>query len=100
MKKFCLLLFAALLLLSGSGCAWFRSMFNEPERQPVAFNCINQVYQCITDSTTFYFDTEKTLKSIGNAPTNDNEAFLKAVLQSYSESLTNKKYTVSSSLSE
>ena len=76
--------------------AFGRDVFNEPERQPVAFNCINQVYQCITDSTTFYFDTEKTLKSIGNAPTNDNEAFLKAVLQSYSESLTNKKYTVSS----
>ena len=35
MKKFCLLLFtSALLLLSGSGCAWFRSMFNEPERPP------------------------------------------------------------------
>ena len=34
MKRICLLLFAALLLLSGSGCAWFRSMFNEPERPP------------------------------------------------------------------
>ena len=33
MKKFCLLLFAAVVLLcSGNGCAWFRSMFNEPER--------------------------------------------------------------------
>lgn len=32
MKKFCLLLFTAVLLLAGNGCAWFRSMFNEPER--------------------------------------------------------------------
>ena len=33
MKKFCLLLFAAVVLLcSGNGCAWFRGMFNEPER--------------------------------------------------------------------
>ena len=34
MKKFYFLLFTSVLLLSGSGCAWFRSMFNEPERSP------------------------------------------------------------------
>ena len=33
MKKFPILLLAALVLLfSANGCAWFRSMFNEPER--------------------------------------------------------------------
>ena len=76
--------------------AFGRDIFNEPERQPVAFNCINQVYQCITDNSTFYFDTEQTLKRIGKAPTYDDEAFLKAVLQRYAESLTTHKYTVNS----
>lgn len=76
--------------------AFGRDIFNEPERQPFAVNCINQVYQCITDSTTFYFDTEKTLKSIGNAPTNEDIDFLKAVLQRYAESLTTRKYTINS----
>lgn len=76
--------------------AFGRDVFNEPECQPVAYNCINLMYQCITDNTTFYFDTKKTLKSIGNAPTHNDEAFLKAVLQRYAQSLTNKKYTVSS----
>jgi hypothetical protein len=34
MKKFCLLLFAAVLLLfAANGCAWFRSIFNEPEHR-------------------------------------------------------------------
>lgn len=75
--------------------AFGRDVFNEPKRQPVAFNCINQMYQCITDSTTFYFDTEKTLKSIGNTPTHNDEAFLKAVIQRYAKCLTDKKYTIS-----
>ena len=74
--------------------AFGRDIFNEPERTPVAYNCINQVYQYITDSTTFYFDTEKVVKRIGNEPTKGNKDFLKAVLQRYSESLTNKIYTV------
>ena len=73
--------------------AFGRDIFNEPEREPVAFNCINQVYQCITDSTTFYFDSEKVVKSMGNTPTKRKEDFLKAVLQRYSESLTNRSYT-------
>ena len=74
--------------------AFGRDIFNEPEREPVAINCINQVYQCITDSTTFYFDTEKVVKRIGNEPTKGNIDFLKAVLQRYAESLNNKSYTV------
>ena len=73
--------------------AFGRDIFNEPDREPVAFNCINQVYQCITDSTTFYFDTEKVVKSIDKTPTKGNEDFLKAVLQRYAESLTNRSYT-------
>lgn len=74
--------------------AFGRDVFNEAERQPVAFNCINQMYQCITDNTTFYFDTEKTIKSIGNAPTPNDEDFLKAVIQRYAKCLTDKKYTI------
>jgi phosphoglycerol transferase MdoB-like AlkP superfamily enzyme len=73
--------------------AFGRDIFNEPEREPVAFNCINQVYQCITDSTPFYFDSEKVVKCMGNTPTKRKEDFLKAVLQRYSESLTNRCYT-------
>lgn len=74
--------------------AFGRDIFNETTREPVAFNCINQVYQCITDSTTFYFDTEKVVKSIGNTPTKEETDFLKAVIQRYGESLTNRSYTV------
>ena len=34
MKKFCLLFFAAVVLLfSANGCAWFRRTFNEPEHR-------------------------------------------------------------------
>ena len=72
--------------------AFGRDVFNEPERKPVAFNCINLVYQCISDSATFYFDTEKVVKHIGNAPTEENKNFLKAVLQRYSESLSSRNY--------
>ena len=74
--------------------AFGRDIFNEPEREPVAYNCINQVYQCITDSTTFYFDTKKVVKSMGSTPTKGNEDFLKAVLQRYAESLTNRSYAI------
>lgn len=70
-----------------------RDVFNEPERRPVAFNSVNRVYQCITDVSTFYFDTDKTLKYIGSEPTIDNEDFIKSMLQRYAECLDNKKYT-------
>ena len=73
--------------------AFGRDVFNEPQRQPVAFNCINQMYQCITDSTTFYFDTEKVVETIEGKPKNEDEDFLKAVLQNYAESLKEKRYT-------
>jgi phosphoglycerol transferase MdoB-like AlkP superfamily enzyme len=73
--------------------AFGRDVFNEPQREPVAFNCINQMYQCITDSTTFYFNTEKVVEIKEGNPQKSDEDFLKAVLQSYAESLTNKRYT-------
>ncbi len=74
--------------------AFGRDVFNEPQRQPVAFNCLNQLYQCITDSTTFYFDTEKVVETVEGRPKKEDEDFLKAVLQSYGECLTNKRYTI------
>lgn len=74
--------------------AFGRDVFNEPERKPAAINCINQIYQCITDSTTFYFDTENVVKTIGKPVEKEDEDLLKAVLQRYSESLTRKAYTV------
>ena len=74
--------------------AFGRDVFNEPKRKPVAFNCVNQVYQCITDSTTFYSDTEKVLKTVTGQVQEKDEDFLKAVLQHYAESLNNKTYKV------
>ena len=74
--------------------AFGRDVFNEPRRRPVAFNCINQLYQCITDSTTFYYDTEKVVETIEGKPQKEDEDFLKAVLQRYAESLANKRYTI------
>ena len=73
--------------------AFGRDVFNEPERRPVAFNCINQVYQCITDSSTFYFDTKQVVKSYGE-PKSEDVDLLKAVLQRYAACLTDKDYTV------
>jgi len=74
--------------------AFGRDVFNEPQRQPIAFNCINQMYQCITDSTTFYFNTERVVEIKEGKPGKDDEDFLKAVIQSYAESLANKRYTI------
>jgi membrane-anchored protein YejM (alkaline phosphatase superfamily) len=74
--------------------AFGRDVFNEPERKPVAFNCVNQVYQCITDSTTFYFDTKKVLKTVAGQAQEKDEDLLKAVLQHYAESLNNQTYTI------
>lgn len=73
--------------------AFGRDVFNEPERKPVAFNCINHMYQYISDSTVFYFDTEKVLKTVEGQAQKRDEDFLKAVLQHYAESLSNKTYS-------
>ena len=74
--------------------AFGRDVFNEPERGPVAINCLNQIYQCITDSVTIYYDTESVVRTIGEDKNQKAETFLKAFLQRYSESLSEKKYTV------
>jgi arylsulfatase A-like enzyme len=74
--------------------AFGRDVFNEPERQPVAFNFINQVYQYITDSTVFYHDSEKVLKTVKGEVQQKDEDFLKAMLQRYSESLSQQNYKV------
>lgn len=74
--------------------AFGRDVFNEPERQPVAFNFINQVYQCITDSTVFYSDAEKVLKTVKGEVQQKDENFLKAMLQHYAESLGQHNYKV------
>ena len=74
--------------------AFGRDVFNEPERQPVAFNFINQVYQYITDSTVFYHDSEKVLKTVKGEVQQKDEDFLKAMLQHYAESLEQHYYKV------
>lgn len=74
--------------------AFGRDVFNEPERKPVAFNCINQVYQCITDSTTFYSDSKEIMKSVIGSPSKEDMDYLKAVLQHYSNTLTRRCYKV------
>jgi phosphoglycerol transferase MdoB-like AlkP superfamily enzyme len=74
--------------------AFGRDVFNEPERQPVAFNFVNQVYQYITDSTVFYSDSEKVLKTVKGEVRQKDEDFLKAVLQRYAESLSQQNYKV------
>ena len=74
--------------------AFGRDVFNEPQRHPVAFNCLNQVYQYIADSTSFCFDTKNVVGTTDGEPQKQDIDFLKAVLQCYSESLTNKKYTI------
>ena len=74
--------------------AFGRDVFNEPERHPVAFNFINQVYQYITDSTIFYSDAEKVLKTVKGEAQQKDEDFLKAMLQHYAESLGQRNYIV------
>ncbi len=85
-----------------------RDIFNEPERMPLAITYINETYQCISDSITIYFDGEKTIAAFA---TNDDfqkenivkaklkqqqhsEIQLKAILQSYYNHITSKKYIV------
>ncbi len=76
--------------------AFGRDVFNEPQRLPVATNHVGQSYQCITDSTTIYFDGEhiiSTYKNIRN-PQQETvaETYLKAILQSYYQRLSEKNY--------
>lgn len=86
--------------------AFGRDVFNEPERKAVATNCVGQVYQCLTDSLSLYFDGQNTLQVFAandslqqhnilnlNDPQQKNaENLLKAILQSYTFQVNNKSY--------
>lgn len=88
--------------------AFGRDVFNEGDRQPIATNCVGQVYQCLTDSLSLYFDGENTLKVFAandslqqhdirnlNDPNQKKaENQLKAILQSYTFHVNNKSYIV------
>jgi len=77
--------------------AFGRDLFNEPERYPMVTNCVNQIYQCLTDSLSLYFDGNRRLyvysaqdalqeQNITNRRDSrqlDAEMHLKALLQSY-----------------
>lgn len=79
--------------------AFGRDVFNEPSRYPMAVNFVNQMFQCITDTMSLYFDGTKRLyvysstdtlqkKSVLNIqdPGQQNvERHLKAIVQSYYE---------------
>lgn len=88
--------------------AFGRDFFNEPHRKKVATNCFNQVYQCLTDSLSLYFDGEKVLHVFASSDTLQQhdilnledssqkacEMYLKAVLQSYTSHVDRKRYVV------
>lgn len=77
--------------------AFGRDIYNEPERYPMVANCVDQTYQCLTDSMSLYFDGTQRLyvyaandtlqqrnilkwSDVNQALTEKN---LKALLQSY-----------------
>ncbi|MGL6021816.1 MAG: LTA synthase family protein, partial [Chitinophagaceae bacterium] len=86
-----------------------RDVFNEKDRMPIATNFINQLFQCITDFITIYFDGEKVQSAFANKDTLQNnniinqnlnyqqqaENQLKAILQIYYDRLHKKDYTIS-----
>jgi hypothetical protein len=88
--------------------AFGRDFFNEPERKPIAPNCVNQIYQCITDSLSIYMDDEQTLYAyaatdtlqqndildLTNANQKNIDNYFKAILQSYTSHLHKKSYVV------
>ena len=88
--------------------AFGRDFFNEPERKAIATNCVNQIYQCITDSLSIYRDDEQTLYAYAATDTlqqhdildlNKTEQkkiddYFKAILQSYTTHLHKKSYVV------
>ncbi len=88
--------------------AFGRDVFNEPERRAVATNCVNGVYQCITDSLSLYHNGEQTLYAfaasdtlqqhnildLSNATQKATDTYFKAVLQSYTQHVKRKQYVV------
>ena len=88
--------------------AFGRDVFNDTARMPMAVNYINQLYQSITDSATYYSDRNSLLMAYAAADTlqkhnsvNQNpahqkraETYTRALLQSYYLHLAAKKYVV------
>ena len=88
--------------------AFGRDVFNEPERFPMATSYINEIYQCITDSVSIYFNEKRIIsaytandifqkKNIVKQKSKKQEDALlqlKAILQSYYFQLNKKKYIV------
>lgn len=88
--------------------AFGHDFFNEKQRPAVATNCVNDIYQCITDSITICFDGEKSVYAYWATDTlqkhnilnlNDpyqrqTETYLKAFLQSYTSHVNHRSYIV------
>ncbi len=76
--------------------AFGRDVFNEPQRLPMATNYTGQAYQCITDSTTIYFDGERIISTRENIRNPQQETlaekYLKGIIQSYYQRLAEKNY--------
>ncbi len=86
--------------------AFGRDVFGEPWRMPMATNYYNQLYQCITDPVTIYFDGSKTIDAFSSDdilqknniadPSDQRQAeaeqTLKGLLQSYYTHVKNKDY--------
>jgi phosphoglycerol transferase MdoB-like AlkP superfamily enzyme len=86
--------------------AFGRDVFNEPTKMPIAVNYINQLYQAITDSATYYFDRNSLLmaysahdtlqtQNIVNKNTEHQQraiTYTRALLQSYYSHLARKDY--------
>lgn len=88
--------------------AFGRDVFNEPERRAVTTNCVNQIYQCITDSLSIYMDDEQTLYAyaatdtlqqhdildLSKAEQRNLNDYFKAIIQAYTTHVHNKSYVV------
>ena len=104
-------LMPTLLGLTGYNKPYFafgRDVFNEKDRLHIATNYLDQVYQCITDSVTVYFnDNTSILAYSANDTMQKNnildqhtpaeqhaERYFKAISQTYYDCLKNMNYTV------
>lgn len=88
--------------------AFGRDIFNEPERYPMVVNCVNQTFQCLTDTISLYFDGSRRLfvydahdtlqqqdvQDAGSAVQRDIERNMKAILQSYYRHVSERKFHV------
>lgn len=88
--------------------AFGRDIFNEPERAPMVVNCVNQTYQCLTDSISLYFDGSRRLYvynandtlqqhdvlDVGSVLQRNLETDMKALLQSYYRHVSEGKFRV------